>query len=318
NPINATVTSASQLQVTSPPSASIGPVNLTAYFSNGWIALAPAAFSYGPAILQVFPDAGSQAGGDTVCFLGFGFGVSTGNLTDIIGGTTATVQKVESLPSFSSALSLDATYPFSLERITVTTPPGTPGKADISITAPSGNTTAPKSFQYLNASATFPHSGLYKFLLNDSLRQQVYLSATDHVDVFNRTSQEFQSPIEPPPNGPPADAALRGLALIPDGSQLIVADFGAQNVYLINPDGGANNGAQVPVGGVPGYADSGPARVAATSAATVFVGLSGEGGSNGGCNSCLGQMDLTASPPTLQPAPQPEVSSLTGSPLLQA
>jgi len=29
-------------------------------------------------------------------------------------------------------------------------------------------------------------------------------------------------------------------------------------------------------------------------------------------------MDLTASPPTLQPAPQPEVSSLTGAPLLQA
>ena len=82
--------------------------------------------------------------------------------------------------------------------------------------------------------------------------------------------------------------------------------------------GAANNGARVPVGGVPGYANSGPARVAATSASTVFVGLSGEGGSTGGCNSCLGQMDLTASPPTLQPAPQPEVSSLTGAPLLQA
>ena len=316
--VNGTATSSTQLQVSSPPSATSGPVNLTAYFSNGWIAVAPAAFSYGPAILQVFPDAGSQAGGDTVCFLGFGFGVSTGNLTVIIGGTTATVQKVESLPSFSSALSLDATYPFSLERITVTTPPGTPGKADISITAPSGNTTAPKSFQYLNASATFPHSGLYKFLLNDPQRQQVYLSATDQVDVFDRTGQDFRRPIEPPPNGPPPDAALRGLALTPDGSQLIVADFGAQSVYLISPDGGANNGTQVPVGGVAGYANSGPARVAATSASTVFVGLSGEGNSTGGCNSCLGQMDLTASPPTLQPAPQPEVSSLTGAPLLQA
>jgi hypothetical protein len=228
------------------------------------------------------------------------------------------VQKVESLPSFASALSLDASYPFSLERITVTTPPGSPGKAGISITAPSGNTTAPKSFQYLSASATFPHSGSYKFLLNDDQRQQIYLSATDHVDVFDRTTQVFRSPIEPPPNGPPPDAGLRGLALTPDRSQLIVADFGAQSVYLISPDGGANNGTQVPVGGVPGYANSGPARVAATSAATVFVGLSGEGGATGGCNSCLGQMDLTASPPTLEPAPQPEVTSLTGAPLLQA
>jgi hypothetical protein len=316
--VNATATSSTKLQVSSPPSATSGPVNLTAYFSNGWIAMAPAAFSYGPAIFQVFPDAGSQAGGDTISVLGFGFCASTGNLTVTIGGAAATVQKVESLPSFASALSLDATYPFSLERITVTTPPGSPGKADISITAPSGSTTASKSFQYLNASATFPHSGSYKFLLNDDLRQQIYLSATDHVDVFDRTGQEFRSPIEPPPNGPPPDAALRGLALTPDRSQLIVADFGAQSVYLISPDGVANNGARVPVGGVPGYANSGPARVATTSSSTVFVGLSGEGGAIGGCNSCLGQMDLTASPPTLQPAPQPEVSSLTGAPLLQA
>jgi hypothetical protein len=316
--VNATATSSTQLQVSSPASATSGPVNLTAYFSNGWIVVAPAAFSYGPAIIQVLPNAGQQAGGDTVFLLGFGFGASAGSLTVTIGGAAATVQNVESLPSFASALSLDATYPFSLERITVTTPPGAPGKADISITAPSGNTTAPRSFQYLNASATFAHSGLYKFLLNDALRQQVYLSATDHVDVFARTSQTFQSPIEPPPNGPPPAAALRGLALTPGGSQLVVADFGAQNVYLINPDGATNNGTQVQVGGVPGYANSGPARVAATSAATVFVGLSGEGGSTGGCNSCLGQMDLAASPPTLQPAPQPEVSSLTGAPLLQA
>ena len=208
--VNATATSSTQLQVSSPPSATSGPVNLTAYFSNGWIAVAPAAFSDGPAILQVFPHAGSQAGGDTVCFLGFGFGTSTSSLTVTIGGAAATVQKVESLPSFASALSLDATYPFSLERITVTTPPGSPGKSDISITAPSGNTKAPKSFQYLSASSTFPHSGLYKFLLNDPQRQQVYLSATDHVDIFDRTGQDFRSPIEPPPNGPPPDAALRG------------------------------------------------------------------------------------------------------------
>jgi len=38
---------------------------------------------------------------------------------------------------------------------------------------------------------------------------------------------------------------FRGLALTPDNTQLIVADFGAQNVYLINPDGGANNGSNL-------------------------------------------------------------------------
>jgi hypothetical protein len=138
------------------------------------------------------------------------------------------------------------------------------------------------------------------------------------VDVFDLNAQVFRSPLSPPPNGPPPDAGLRGMALTPDNTQLIVADFGAQNVYLINPDGGANNGSNVFVGGVAGYLNSGPSRVAATSAQSVFVGLSGEGGTANACNSCLGQMNLTAFPPTFEPAPQPQVSSITGAPLLQA
>jgi hypothetical protein len=135
-----------------------------------------------------------------------------------------------------------------------------------------------------------------------------------HIDVFDLNAQAFLSAIEPPPNGSPSDADLRGVALTPDSSQLIVADFGAQNVYLVNPDGAAYSGTVVAVGGVAGYSSSGPARVAATSAQTVFVGLS----STGSCNGCLGQLNLLASPPAFQPAPEPEVSSLTGTPLLQA
>jgi IPT/TIG domain len=49
----------------------------------------------------------------------------------------------------------------------------------------------------------------------------------------------------------------------------------------------------------------------------VFVSISAEGGSNSGCASCLSQMNLSAIPYTVQPAPEPEVSSLLGAPLLQ-
>jgi hypothetical protein len=45
--------------------------------------------------------------------------------------------------------------------------------------------------------------------------------------------------------------------------------------------------------------------------------MSGENGSSGACSSCLAQMNLTVSPPTIQVAPQPEVTSLTGAPLVQ-
>jgi hypothetical protein len=104
--------------------------------------------------------------------------------------------------------------------------------------------------------------------------------------------------------------------MTPDGSQLIVADGGAQNIYLLNPVTGT--GTTVFVGGIPGLTNSGPARVAPTSTQTVFVGLTGNGGSSSACTGCLAQMNLTANPPTIQPAPQPEVTSLTGSPLVQS
>ncbi|HTB92396.1 MAG TPA: IPT/TIG domain-containing protein, partial [Candidatus Sulfotelmatobacter sp.] len=317
-PAAATVLGGSQLQVSSPASAFSGAGNLTAYFSNGWTAVAPDGFSYGPSVLAILPNAGATAGGDTVYLIGHGFGNSAGGITVNIGGQAATVQKVEALPAFSSALSLDSTYPFPLERITLATPAGTAGKVDISLTATSGTVTLAKSFQYLTARQTYANPSLYKFILYDQGRQQLYLSATDHVDVFDLNAQVFRGPLSPPPNGPPPDAGLRSMALTPDNTQLIVADFGAQSVYLINPDGGANNGSNVFVGGVAGYLNSGPSRVAATSAQSVFVGLSGEGGTANACNSCLGQMNLTAFPPTFEPAPEPQVTSITGAPLLQA
>ncbi|HET7105557.1 MAG TPA: IPT/TIG domain-containing protein [Candidatus Acidoferrum sp.] len=318
NPTAATVSGSSLMQVSSPASAAGGPVNLTVYFSNGWLAVAPEGFSYGPSVQEIFPDAGAAGGGDTIYLLGHGFGGSAGGITAKIGGQSAIVQKVETLPAFAAALSLDGSYPFPIERITLTTPSGTAGNADISLTTPSGSTTLAKSFQYLAGRHTYANPSLYKFVLYDQGRQHLYLSATDHVDVFDLGAQVFRSPLAPPPNGPPPDAGLRGMALTPDNTQLIVADFGAQNVYLINPDGGANNGSNVFVGGVAGYLNSGPSRVAATSAQSVFVGLSGEGGTTNACNNCLGQMNLTAFPPTFEPAPQPQVTSITGAPLLQA
>jgi IPT/TIG domain len=318
NPLAATVQGGSQMQVSSPASAASGAVNLTAYFSNGWIAAAPDGFSYGPSVQAILPNAGASAGGDTIYLIGHGFGSSTGGITVNIGGQSATVQKVEALPSFSATLSLDASYPFPIERITMTSPSGTAGKADISLSTPSGSVTLAKSFQYLAGSHIYANPRLYKFILYDQGRQQVYLSATYDVDVFDLNAKVFRSPLAPPPNGPPPNAGLRGMALTPDNTQLIVADFGAQHVYLINPDGVTNNGSTVFVGGVAGYLNSGPSRVAATSAQSVFVGLSGEGGSSNACNSCLGQMNLTAFPPTYQPAPQPQVTSITGAPLLQA
>lgn len=312
---NVTISGPTQLLAPSPPSATSGAVNLTAFFLGGWLALAPDAFSYGLQILQILPNAGAPAGGDSVQIYGYGFGSDPTKISVTIGGSSATIQNVANVASITSSLGLDTTYPFSIERITLQTPPGTSGTVDVSVSAPAGSITSPKSFQYLQSVQSYSKPGLYKFLLYDQTRQRIYLTNIDHVDLFDLQQKLFLAPIQPP-GGPPPNAGLRGLAMTPDASQLIVADFGAQNVYLLDPILGT--GTKVPVGGVRGFTNSGPARVAATSAQTVFVGLSGEGGSSGACSACLAQMNLTASPPTIQPAPQPEVTSLTGAPLMQS
>ena len=313
---NAVVNSATQISTTSPPSTASGAVNVSAYFPSGWLALAPDAFSYGPQILQVLPNPGSPGGGDSVQIYGYGFGSDATKITVTIGAANATVQKVENLTTIGPSVGLDATYPFPLERLTVQTPQGASGKADIVITSPSGAITASKAFQFLRAETFYTKPSFDKFILYDKSRQWLYLSNIDHVDVFDLVAGAFHAAGLEPPGGPPPTAELRGLALTPDSTQLVTADFGAQNIYLLNPDTGS--GASVAMGGVAGFASSGPARVAATSTQSVFVGLSAESQTSGGCSSCLGQLNLTGSPPAIQVATEPEITSLTGAPLLQA
>ena len=308
--------SPTQIQAASPPSVTNGAATATAYFPSGWLAIAPDAFSYNPQILQVLPNAASKSGGDKIQIYGYGFGSDATQITAKIAGATATVQKVEDVASVAPSLALDATYPFPVQRITLLTPSGTPGPADLTITSAAGATIAARAFQYTQSAQVFAKPGLYKFILYDQKRQWLYLTATDHVDIFDLAAAQFHATAITPPGGPPPNAALRGLALTPDASQLVVADFGAQSIYLLSPDAGT--GTKVSVGGVAGFLNSGPARVAATSAQTVFVAMSGEGVSSGTCSSCLLQLNLSATPPTVQPAPQPEVATLTGVPLVQA
>ena len=325
------VAGTTQMQAMSPPTVANGSVNLTAYFPSGWLALAPDAFSYGAQVLDLLPNAGAPTGGEAIQIYGYGFGSDPSKINVTIGGVSGTVQKVENVTALASSLGLDPTYPFSLERITLQTPAGTAGKADLSLTAPAGSLSIPRAFQYLQSVQVNSKAALYKFLLYDQNRQFVYMSATDHVDVFDLHAGAFKPGGLPLIcfwsgqllSGPCPNAGLRGMALTPDGSQLIVADFGSQTIYLLNPDNPVTptspaNASFVRVGGVAGFAASGPSRVAATSTKTVFVGLSGQGGTSAACSSCLSQLDLTASPPTVQPAAEPEVTTVVGAPLVQA
>ncbi|HSC44278.1 MAG TPA: IPT/TIG domain-containing protein [Candidatus Acidoferrum sp.] len=301
-----------QIQTTSPASSTGGAVNVTAYFSSGAIALAPDAFSYGPQILEVLPNAGNSAGGDSVAIYGYGFGEDANKVTVKFGNTTATASAIEDIGAVSSSLGLGVTFPFPVQRITVSAPSVPPGNVDIAVNTPNGSATAKRAFQYLQSTQVFAKAGFYKFLTYDQKRQWIYLSNIDHVDVFDLAAGNFRAGIAPP-GGPPPNALIRQSALTPDATQLAIADFGAQSVYLMDPDAGT--GTKVFVGGVAGDANSGPVRIASTSAQTIFVGLAGFG-TGSGCSTCLQQMSLASSPIVVEAAPQPQVSSLTSAPLL--
>jgi len=143
---NVTVSGPAQIQATSPPSATNGAVNLTSYFQNGWLAIAPDAFSYGPQILRLLPNAGANTGGDSIQIYGYGFGNDPTKITVKIGGANATVQKVESVTSITASLGLDASYPFSLERITLQTPPVPRAKQTFSFRPPRAPRRQPNHF----------------------------------------------------------------------------------------------------------------------------------------------------------------------------
>ena len=241
---NVTVASATQLQAISPPSAASGAVNVAAYFPSGWLALAPDAFSYGPQILKILPNAGNKIGGDVAQICGYGLGTDANTPTVTIGGAAATIQKVENIAAIEPALGLDSTYPFALECITLQTPPGNPGKAGIVVTTSNGAATASAGFQYLQSVQVNAHPGLYKFLLYDQPRQFIYLSYDAGIDVFDLQAGSFKPgglPVYCPEpqfmeSGPCPDADIRGMALTPDGTQLVVADWGSNFILLLNPD----------------------------------------------------------------------------------
>ncbi len=159
----------------------------------------------------------------------------------------------------------------------------------------------------------------YKFLAYDRKRQFVYLSGPSQIDVFDLQAAAFKPagltlncPRFNSP-GPCPDDDVRGLALTPD-AKLVAADFGSQNIYLLDPNNSSKPAVTTSVAAT-GY---NPTRIAVTSTSTAFVALSAEATPSGQCTSCLSQLDLTTNPPIIQSAPQPELTNLTASPLVQA
>ena len=275
------------VSVTAPPSSTAGLVNVKAVLPDGWFAFTPQAFSYGVKVFYLGGNIGSVQGGASIALIGHGLLGKSGNTSVTIGGQAATVTRASEYINFNYS-TINLAYPFfGIDEILVTIPPGPSGPADVTVTSDSGTTTLPKAFTYVPIS-DYSSADTLTYVLYDPKRHRVYVSAGDHIDVFNADSSQFLSPIVPP--SVTGARQMKGLALTPDNSKLLAANFSDPSVAVIDPDNPSSNVAvPIPVNikNAPGVAD-----IVATSTGKAFVdGISGTFSGCGGTQ--LFELDLS-------------------------
>ena len=201
---NTAVQSSNSLGFAVPAGPLLGPVNATLVRSDGFFQVLPDAVSYGPSVLAIDPNAGSASGNNTIEIVGYGFDSS--NVQVMVGGNQAA--DIQFRSTFGGQ--------FPTQRLSVKTPSGPPGYADVTITTSDGQTTTiPNGFQYLASSEVYPLAGAFDDIAYDRTRQRLYISNEDHnrIEIFDLISKTYRTPIG-------VGTQPTSIALTPDGALL--------------------------------------------------------------------------------------------------
>ena len=218
-------------QVTTPPSNQAGAVDLAVVLNDGGIGIAPEGFSYGPTILEVVPNGATADGGQVGTIIGYGFGSTTSGVQVAISGRTALVGGIYSVTDLFPA----GVYPFPASVVQFMIPPGTAGTVeDVTVTTPSGSTTASGAFRYTAAVQSFPLNANLQAGIYDSGRKLYYFAAQAQIEVLSASTGHWLAPISLP--GVTSKTQLLAISESPSGSLLAVSDYGDQAIYLLNPD----------------------------------------------------------------------------------
>jgi len=211
-----------------PPSNIPGPVNVFIQWPDGWSWLEAEDFSYGPWARYIFETGGPPQGGAPVGLVGYGFGWDMGSPQVSYGSGTASVNSLNAISNYIEP------YPYQqLQLALMTSPPGAPGRADLTITTPVGTTTVPGGFHYMNqvTPVSLNTNNLLKGVWDES-RNQLYFSGGNEIQVFSTVTQQFLAPIQIP--NATVVTQLAGVAITPDSSTLLVADYGDSAVLIID------------------------------------------------------------------------------------
>jgi hypothetical protein len=261
---SSSLSSGNNLTITSPAGDAVGPVNLKYLSPDGTQAFTPQAFSYSTYPQYATLAGASPNGGVPGQIAGYGMPLDANGGTMTIAGQPATI---------TTAITQYLPYtgePFPSTFLNYTIPAGNPGWADLQIQTPSGTGTLPKSVFYAKSVTDYSSPDTFTAVLYDRKRNQVYLSAKNQIDVFSMSSGQFVSPLVPATNS--GNSQFAGLALTPDGSQLLATNTLDGSLAVINPDNASSTYA-IAVAGFAGTNSCtvGPLYVAATSNGQAFV-----------------------------------------------
>lgn len=279
-----------QLQFTTPTSSSPGPETIQIEQGNGTTTYLPLAFSYGSILASQSEQDVPPSGGVTADIFGYGLGVDVPNFatTVLLGGQNApiTFKTIGINPPGQGGNA----YPFPVQHFQVTVPAGSPGPTDLLVTSPTGAVTAGGVIRYLKDVTVAQSTDSLSALAYDGQRQRLYVSAGDHVDVFDLSANAFVSPISLPTLHGSRKAA--GLTLTPDGSELLISNQTDSSIAVINPDNPADAVAvSIPFAPPPPGAEctQGPGQIAATDTGKAYTTIV-----ESGIDSCpsLGAVEL--------------------------
>jgi hypothetical protein len=254
-----------ELTFTSPPSTVPGPVNVKFIYPDGTQMFYPQLFSYSTFPQYAVFTGSSPDGGAPSQVTGYGMPRDASGGTLTVGGNTGTITTTAGqYPPLSGE-----PYPSSI--LNYNFPSGSPGWADLQIQTPIGTGTLPKAIYYAKSVTDYQSPDTFTAVLLDAGRNQVYLAAGDHVDVFSTTSNHYAAPLYPAAQG--TTRQFSGLALTPDGRQLLITDLLDGSLAVIDPDSPSSTFAIgiAPVDHSDNNCSIGPMYVAATSDHRAFV-----------------------------------------------
>ena len=248
------------LTATTPAAANPGPVSVLLTDANNNPAFLPDAFSYGPHLLRLEPNA--ALGGDSVTIFAYGLGFfDSSDIHVTIGG----------IPAGGGALNSSASFDYPEQSVTVNVPAGTPGWADVTLTTSNGSDTLKRGFHYLKKEALLA-GGPFAFAVYDSVRDHFYLTGNGNVvTVFDPGTQTFLQPLKAPAVS--SAAVLQGEALTLDDSKLLVTDPADQLVVIFDLTVSTSTAVKVILPSDPPTALSGLMSIVVAAGNRAFVSL---------------------------------------------